>query len=94
VRIEGDALAAATQTLFAKTATPVIPASAAVSGDVDLIVPPDTVPDGSRSIRGAPAVRIGTFSPGGPLPEGVSVFRGERQTLSKRCSRSQELITR
>jgi Peptidase family M23 len=45
IRIEGDALAAATQTLFAKTETPVIPASAAVSVDVDLIVPPDTVPE-------------------------------------------------
>ena len=45
MRIKGDALAAATQTLFAKTETPVIPASAAVSVDVDLIVPPDTVPE-------------------------------------------------
>ncbi len=44
MRIEGDGLAAATQTLFAKTATPVIPASAAVSVDVDLILPPDTAP--------------------------------------------------
>src|SRR5215472_3358541 len=34
MRIAGDALAAATQTLFARTATPVIPASAAVSVDV------------------------------------------------------------
>ena len=33
MRIEGSALAAATQTLFAKTATPVVPASAAVSTD-------------------------------------------------------------
>ena len=45
MRIEGGALAAATQTLFAKTATPVVPASAAVSVDVDLIVPPDTAPE-------------------------------------------------
>jgi hypothetical protein len=45
MRLDGDALAAATQTLFAKTATPVIPASAAVSVDVDLILPPDTVPE-------------------------------------------------
>ncbi len=44
MRIEGGALAAATQTLFAKTASPVIPASAAVSVDVDLILPPDTAP--------------------------------------------------
>src|SRR6516164_6610146 len=43
-RIEGGALAAATQALFAKTATPVIPASAAVSVDVDLMLPPDTAP--------------------------------------------------
>jgi len=42
MRIEGGALAAATQTLFAKTATTVVPASAAVSVDVDLILPPDT----------------------------------------------------
>src|SRR5215470_15190452 len=45
MRIEGAALAAATQTLFAKTATPVIPASAAVSVDVDLMLPPDTAPE-------------------------------------------------
>jgi hypothetical protein len=45
VRIEGGTLAAATQTLFAKTATPVVPASAAVSVDVDLILPPDTAPE-------------------------------------------------
>jgi hypothetical protein len=42
MRIEGDALAAATQTLFARTATAIIPASAAVSVDVDLIQPPGT----------------------------------------------------
>src|SRR5262249_53654404 len=45
MRIEGDALAAATQTLFARTATAVIPASAAASVDVDLILPPDTAPE-------------------------------------------------
>ncbi|HSR76324.1 MAG TPA: M23 family metallopeptidase [Xanthobacteraceae bacterium] len=45
MRIEGAALAAATQTLFAKTPTPVVPASAAVSVDVDLILPPDTAPE-------------------------------------------------
>ena len=45
MRIEGGTLAAATQTLFAKTATPVVPASAAVSVDVDLILPPDTAPE-------------------------------------------------
>jgi Peptidase family M23 len=44
-RIEGHTLAAATQTLFAKTATPVIPASAAVSVDVDLVLPPGTAPE-------------------------------------------------
>jgi hypothetical protein len=44
MRIEGGTLAAATQTLFAKTATPVVPASAAVSVDVDLMLPPDTAP--------------------------------------------------
>src|SRR3954447_13524330 len=48
MRIEGDALAAATQTLFAKTETPVIPASAAVSVDVDLVLPPDTTPDRAK----------------------------------------------
>jgi Peptidase family M23 len=45
MRIEGDALAAAAQTLFAKTPSPVIPASAAVSVDVDLIVPPGAAPE-------------------------------------------------
>jgi hypothetical protein len=45
MRIEGGTLAAATQTLFAKTATPVISASAAFSVDVDLILPPDTAPE-------------------------------------------------
>jgi hypothetical protein len=45
MRIEGNALAAATQTLFARTETAVIPASAAVSVDVDLILPPDTAPE-------------------------------------------------
>jgi len=44
-RIEGGELAAATQTLFAKTATTVVPASAAVSVDVDLILPPGTAPE-------------------------------------------------
>ena len=45
MRVEGDTLSAATQTLFAKTATPVVPASAAVSVDIDLILPPDTAPE-------------------------------------------------
>jgi hypothetical protein len=45
LRIEGDALAAATQTLLDKTPSAVVPASAAVAIDVDLIVPPDTAPD-------------------------------------------------
>jgi hypothetical protein len=42
MKIEGGALAAATQTLFAKTATPVVSPSAVVSVDIDLILPPDT----------------------------------------------------
>ena len=45
MRIEGGVLAAATQTLFAKTPSPVILASAAVSVDVDLIVPPGAAPE-------------------------------------------------
>jgi len=45
MRIEGAALAAATQTLFAKTPSPTIPASAAVSVDVDLIVPAGAAPE-------------------------------------------------
>jgi hypothetical protein len=45
MRIEGSALAAATQTLFTKTATPIVPASAAASVDVDLILPPGTAPE-------------------------------------------------
>jgi hypothetical protein len=42
-RIKGDALAAVTQPLFAHTETTVIPASAAVAVEVDLILPPDTL---------------------------------------------------
>jgi hypothetical protein len=45
MRMDGDALAAATQTLFAKTPSPVIPASAAVAVDVDLILPPGAAPE-------------------------------------------------
>jgi Peptidase family M23 len=45
MRIEGETLAAATQTLFAKTPTAVIPASAAFAVDVDLIVPPGAAPE-------------------------------------------------
>jgi Peptidase family M23 len=45
MRIEGNALAAATQTLFAKTAARDIPASAAVSIDVDLILQPGAAPE-------------------------------------------------
>jgi hypothetical protein len=45
MRIERDALAAATQTLFARTETTVIPASSAASADVDLILPPGTAPE-------------------------------------------------
>ena len=45
LRIDGGALAAATQTLFSKTPSPVIPASAAVSVDVDLILPPGSAPE-------------------------------------------------
>jgi len=45
MRMEGDALAAATQTLFARTEAAVIPASAAVSMDIDLIQRPGTTPE-------------------------------------------------
>jgi hypothetical protein len=45
LRMEGPALAAATQTLFSKTPSPVIPGSAAASVDVDLILPPGGVPE-------------------------------------------------
>ncbi len=44
-RIDGGALAAATQALFSKTPSPVIPASAAVSVDVDLMAPPGSAPE-------------------------------------------------
>jgi len=44
-RIEGDALAAVTQPLFAHNATPEIAASAAVAVEVDLILPPGTAPE-------------------------------------------------
>jgi hypothetical protein len=45
MRLDGDILAAATQTLLSKTPSPVVPASAAVSVDVDLIVPPGAAPE-------------------------------------------------
>ncbi len=45
LQIEGDALAATTQTLFDKMPSPVVPASAAVAIGVDLILPPDTAPE-------------------------------------------------
>ena len=44
-RIEGPVLLAATQTLLDKKPVTEIPASAAVSVDVDLIVPPGTAPE-------------------------------------------------
>ena len=44
-RIEGADLAAATQALFAKTPSPIIPPSAAASIDVDLILPPGSAPE-------------------------------------------------
>ncbi len=45
IRMEGDVLAAATQTLFAKIPSPVIPASGAASVDVDLIMAPGAAPE-------------------------------------------------
>jgi hypothetical protein len=45
MRIEGGALTAATQPLFAHSGSAVIPASAAVSVEVDLILPPNTAPE-------------------------------------------------
>jgi Peptidase family M23 len=45
MRLDGDVLAAATQTLLSKTPSPVVPASAAVSVDVDLIMPPGAAPE-------------------------------------------------
>jgi hypothetical protein len=44
-RIEGAALAAVTQPLFAHTETTAIPASAAVAVEIDLILPPGTAPE-------------------------------------------------
>ena len=45
MRIEGGALTAVTQPTFAHTESAVIPASAAVAVDVDLILPPNTAPE-------------------------------------------------
>ena len=45
LRIEGPALSAATQALFAKTPSPIIPPSAAASVEVDLILPPGAAPE-------------------------------------------------
>jgi peptidase M23-like protein len=72
-RIEGDALAAATQTLLAQTPGASIPASAAASVDVDLALPAGTAPDRvtHRIVYAikpdAPLASIvGTFSISGP----------------------------
>ena len=45
MRVEKSALSAATQPLLAHTGSPVIPASAAVAIEVDLILPPNTAPE-------------------------------------------------
>jgi hypothetical protein len=45
LNLEGDPLAATTQTLFDKKPSAVVPASGAVAIDVDVIVPPDTAPE-------------------------------------------------
>src|SRR5215831_12185307 len=74
MRIEGGVLAAATQTLFAKTATPVVSASAAVSVDVDLMLPPDTADcdEVGRAFRLMPATCSDRSRP--PVP--IHVGRG------------------
>ena len=43
--VEGDTLAAATQALYTHAPSPVVDASAAVSVDVDLVLPPGDVPE-------------------------------------------------
>ena len=45
MRIEKSVLSAATQPLFAHTGSRVIPASAAVAVEIDLILPPNTAPE-------------------------------------------------
>jgi hypothetical protein len=57
MRIERDALATATQTRFAKTATPVVPTLAAVAVDVDLILLPVTAPERLRTGSPTPSRR-------------------------------------
>ena len=44
-KVEGDTLAAATQSLYTHAASPVVDASAAVSVDIDLVLPPGDVPE-------------------------------------------------
>lgn len=44
-QVEGDTLAAATQALYTHEPSPVVAASAAVSVDVDLVLPPGDVPE-------------------------------------------------
>ena len=44
-QVEGDTLAAATQSLYTHAPSPVVAASAAVSVDVDLVLPPGDVPE-------------------------------------------------
>ncbi|MEO8907087.1 MAG: M23 family metallopeptidase [Microbacteriaceae bacterium] len=43
-QVKGDTLAAATQTLYSQTPSPVVAASAAVAVEVDLVLPPGPVP--------------------------------------------------
>ena len=57
LQIEGDALAATTQTLFDKKPSAVVPASGAVAIGVDVILPPDTVRNGSRTGSPTPSRR-------------------------------------
>lgn len=45
MQLDGSALTAATQPLFAHTGSAVIPASAAVTVEIDLILPPNTAPE-------------------------------------------------
>jgi hypothetical protein len=45
MQLEGSDLAGATQPLFAHAGSTVIPASAAVTVEIDLILPPDTAPE-------------------------------------------------
>src|SRR5256884_2824971 len=79
-RIDGPVLVAATQTLLDKKPVAEIPASAAVSVDVDLIVPPGTAPERvtHRLAYSVPAGTSTALFVGPPVVDGAEVGDNRR----------------